>query len=169
MGLLSVAPTSYSAEQLNAHLVSLATLPVTVTSASDLPSDLQAQDDDDDAPFSKSLQDSLMQLTQTTPPTAKEVARMLTRLQARRQDFGTYSASKVERAAEAEIMTRSVSIIWSEVLREFIDSALALQDDEVWWERSMSSRIGPLVYLVQCEYGVGVADLSPAGAYLARD
>ncbi|KLT44268.1 NCA2-domain-containing protein [Cutaneotrichosporon oleaginosum] len=149
MGLLSVAPSSYSQEQLNAHLVSLATLPVTVTSPSDLPSDVQAQDDDDDAPFSKSLQDALTQLTQTKPPTAKEVAHMLTRLQERRQDFGAYSASKVDRAAEAEILTRSVSIIWAEVLREFIDSSLALQDDEVWWERSMSSRIGALVYLVQ--------------------
>ncbi len=152
MGIFSVAPTSYSGEQLNAHLVSLATLPVTVTSPTDLPSDVQAQDeDDDDAPFSKSLQVALTQLTQSKPPTAKEVAAMLTRLQARRQEFGTFSAPKVDRAAEAEILTRSVSIIWAEVLREFIDSALALQDDEVWWERTMASRIGPIVYLVQCE------------------
>ncbi|BEI84160.1 hypothetical protein CcaverHIS002_0407640 [Cutaneotrichosporon cavernicola] len=157
MGFLSVAPTSYSEEQLNIHLVSLATLPVIVTSPKpDLPPGVQApialeedDDDDDDAPFSKSLRNTLARLTQTTPPTAKEVARMLTSLQQRKQDLGTYTASKVVRAAEAEILTRSVSIIWAEVLREFVESALALLDDEVWWERSMSSRIGPLVYLVQ--------------------
>ncbi|GMK59437.1 hypothetical protein CspeluHIS016_0800430 [Cutaneotrichosporon spelunceum] len=155
MGVLSVASTSYSEEQLNVHLVSLATMPVTVSNktADGEQASTQAYDDDtdddDDEPFSKSLRDTLTRLTQANTPSAREVASMLTRLQSRRQGAGTYSASKVDRAAEAEILTRSVSIIWAEVLREYVKSSLSLLDDEVWWERSLSSRIGPLVYLVQ--------------------
>lgn len=152
MGLLSVAPTSYAEEQLHGHLVSLATLPVTVTSPTDLPSDVQAQDqDDDDAPFSQSLQDALVVLTQTTPPSAKDIAKMLNKLHESRSEIGMYASSKNDRAAEAEIITRSVSIIWAEVLQVFVDSALALEDDKVWWDRALSSRLGPVIYLVQCE------------------
>lgn len=151
MGLFSVAPTSYAEEQLHSHLVSLATLPVTVTSSSDLPSDVQAQDEDDEGPFSNVLQDALALLTQTTPPKAKAIAKMLKKLHKRNGEVGTYTESAIDRAAEAEILTRSVSIIWAEVLQVMVDSALALEDDKVWWERTLASRTGAFVYLVQCE------------------
>lgn len=150
MSLFTPKTTSYAQEQLNVHLVHLSTLPVTTTSPTDLPSDVVPLDAD--SPFSRELQQALGVLTSSKSPSAWHVAQILDKLSDGRNEIGTQSLGEVDSAAEAEVITRSVSIIWAHVLQVFVDSALALEDDSVWWDRCLSARGGVLIYLVQSEY-----------------
>ena len=149
LSIFSSPPTSYANEQLKDHLVHLSTLPVTVTGATDQPSDIVPQDHEF-SPFSKDLGKALAELTHSTTPSAKRVATILHDLGKRRTEMGTFTSNRVDTAAEAEIMTRSVSIVWAHVLQVFVDSALALEDDSTWWDRLLAQRSGTTIYLVQC-------------------
>lgn len=149
MSLFAPKPSSYAQEQLSVHLVDLSTLPVTTTSTEDLPSDVVPLSPD--SPFSKELHHALSVLTSSTTPSPWYVAHILDKLSETRSQLGTQALADVDVAAEAEVITRSVSIIWAYVLQVFVDSALALEDDSVWWERCLTSRGGVLIYLVQSE------------------
>lgn len=157
MPLFSSVPTSYADEQLGVHLVDLSTLPVTTTAPTDLPSDVVPLSAD--SPFARDLHHALTVLTASKAPPAWYVAHLLDKLSESRGSIGTQTLTSVDVAAEAEVLTRSISIIWAYVLQVFVDSALALEDDSVWWERCLDSRGGVLIYLVQSMLDAFNADI----------
>lgn len=139
-------PPTYAQEQLSHHLGALATLPV------QLPSDAIAKEEDEGTVPShrlptEHLQSALKELTQVKPPSEKRLVSILQTLSG--DDLKQSSLSDVDRAAEAEILTRAVSMIWSYVMQTFVDGALKLEDDRAYWEVALSTRTGTIKYLIQ--------------------
>ncbi|KAL1407260.1 Nuclear control of ATPase protein 2 [Vanrija albida] len=133
---------SYAEEQLRVHLGSLATLPVAVPAASF---------SGEPAHPSPQLSHALGELNTSKPPSAKKLASILDELTQPLPAGEVRSSATLEAdaAAEAEIITRAVSVIWAQVMQAFVDGSLQLEEDRVWWDLSLNSKSGVLVYFVQ--------------------
>lgn len=138
-------PSSFSGEQLMHNLGTLSSIPVTVSDPSKLSTASSATPSPD-------LKDALDLLSSSDPPSMHKLANLLHEIASPHGNIsGTANVSPVDAAAEAEILARAVTIIWSNVTDDLIDSALELDDDLTYWEIGLQSRWGAVMYLVQCE------------------
>lgn len=138
--------SSFSEEQLKHNLGTLSSIPLTVSD----PSKLSAESTS--ATPSKKLKDALDELSASDPPSMHKLAHLLKDIaQPTGNISGIANVSAVDSAAEAEILARAVTIIWSNVTDDLIDSALELDDDLTYWEIGLQSRWGAVIYLVQCK------------------
>jgi nuclear-control-of-ATPase protein 2 len=142
MSLFAAPAQSYAQEQLSVHLTSLTTLPVDIPA-----SELKATAEPSLA--SDRLQHAISELIQAKPPTLARLGEILQSLS--KEDVAAAEVSDLDREAEAEVVTRAVSLIWAHVMEVFVNGALRLEDDRSWWDYSASSRMGTVIYLVQSE------------------
>lgn len=139
-------PSSFSEEQLKHNLGTLSSIPLTVSD----PSTLSAESTS--ATPSPKLKDALDELSASDPPSMRKLAHLLKDIANPSGNIsGIANVSPVDAAAEAEILARAVTIIWSNVTDDLIESALELDDDLTYWEIGLQSRWGAVIYLVQCE------------------
>lgn len=142
------APSSFSDEQLKHNLSALSSIPLTVAD----PSQLSAAS----VTPSRQLKDALDQLSSSDTPSMSQLADLLQQVANPPGNVSGTAANvnAVDAAAEAEILARAVTIIWSNVTSDLIDSALELDDDLTYWELGLQSRWGAVMYLVQCEWAL---------------
>ncbi|RSH79789.1 Nuclear control of ATPase protein 2 [Apiotrichum porosum] len=144
MSFFSSPPPSYAQEQLQAHLGQLTTLPVVVPVAA-----LETTTDVVPSRASDRLQHALAQLTAGKPPSLDKLADILDSVQRADDEVEVSEITVLDREAQAEVVTRAVSLIWAHTMQTFVDGALQLEDDRAWWDYAISSRTGTVVYLVQ--------------------
>lgn len=167
MSFFSSPPPSYAQEQLQAHLGQLTTLPVVVPVAA-----LETTTDVVPSRASDRLQHALAQLTAGKPPSLDKLADILDSVQRADDEVEVSEITVLDREAQAEVVTRAVSLIWAHTMQTFVDGALQLEDDRAWWDYAISSRTGTVVYLVQSRSGSVTARMltlrSPAIPSLPR-
>ncbi|WWC59570.1 uncharacterized protein I303_102126 [Kwoniella dejecticola CBS 10117] len=142
----SSAP-SYASEKLSFHLSSLSTLPITTA-----PSELSASSALPVSAVSKpsqKLESALQELSSTNHVSREKLVEVLQTLSDSHNDLTTAEKSQLDEEVEVEILSRSIAIIWKEVLQTFLDSALKLDEERGWWEASLNSRRGVGLYLLQ--------------------
>jgi hypothetical protein len=146
---------SYSQEQLGVHLGSLQTLAVRLPEHHE--TEIVSVQEVPDVPTpSPALQAALHELTQSKPPSLSRLAALLDDIVAKSAKAGAAAATvsaaaDVDRAAEAEVLSRAVTLLWAHTMQVFVDGALALEDDRTWWNMALASRFGTVVYLIQSE------------------
>lgn len=138
MSFLASATPSYPSEQLSLHLGSLSTLPIA-------PQVSTNADEGDAAP---ELQEALQALTSSKHPSIKSLEAILRSL----ADRAFVAETSVDKAFEVEVVTRAVTVLWSEVLRVLVENAMALEEERAWWESKLSSRLAVGSFLLQSEW-----------------
>lgn len=142
MSLFSRSTPSFADEQLSYHLSSLATQPVTVS----------AQSTSSSAGPSPRLQTALHDLSHMRPIKRYKLESILRDLQGPRPASEGYAIeNEVDRAMEAEVLARAVTMVWKEVLQVLLTGCLKLEEERSWWETSLMNPRGVVIYLVQSE------------------
>jgi nuclear-control-of-ATPase protein 2 len=141
--LFNSSPPSYAEEQLVTHLSSLSTLAINLP-----PSSQQSYSASPQQKASPHLQAALSELSSTRPLTRQQVVDVLKTLDNLKS--GEYGVtSEIDRVVEAEILSRAVTIVWKDVLEGLLRDALELEEERSWWESTLGSRGGVVVYLLQ--------------------
>ncbi|EIW71171.1 hypothetical protein TREMEDRAFT_27296 [Tremella mesenterica DSM 1558] len=137
--LLQSSPPGYADEQLSFHLSSLSTLPL--SQSSDL---VIAEQEFHPSP---ALQVALHDLS-SGPVTHTRLIDILKSLESS-DGSSTNGLNPADQSAQAEAVTRAVTMVWKEVLQMYVHGALQLEEERIWWDSVLSSRRGVAVYLVQ--------------------
>jgi nuclear-control-of-ATPase protein 2 len=71
------------------------------------------------------------------------------------QGYGQSNAvttTPIDKVREAQIMARAVTVVWREILDDFMQGALALEHDLNYWQTMLDSRRDIGLYFVQCQF-----------------
>jgi hypothetical protein len=140
MSFFSAATPSYPSEQLTAQFAALATVPIAPQSPS-----TNANSYAGEQSAAPELQEALQALSSSKHPSIQRMYAVLKTLADR-----LYAAeSSVDKAFETEVVTRAVTVLWSEVLRVLVDNAIALEDERAWWDSKLNSRVAVGTFLLQ--------------------
>ncbi|AFR97473.1 hypothetical protein CNAG_04746 [Cryptococcus neoformans var. grubii H99] len=136
--------SSYASEQLQSQLSALSTLPITFPPSTQL----HVQQSTTPKPH---LQSALSELSSSKPISKERLQQILEDLSSAKEQEGyaTEQLSEIDELVEVEVMGRAVTVLWKEVLDAFIDGALNLERERVWWDSVLNSRRGVSVYLIQ--------------------
>lgn len=154
--LIRSMPSSFADEQLSYQLASLSTLPVNLPTSNAFNPSLHEHT----SKPSPRLQNALHELSSDRPIAKERLVEILESLAHApppaptpgRGDYRGYVVeSDLDRIIETEVLTRAVMVLWKEVLQSYVDGALKLDDDRAWWDATLSSRSGIMMYLVQSE------------------
>lgn len=152
--------SSYASEQLQFQLSALSTLPITFPPSTQL----HVQQSTTPKPH---LQSALSELSSSKPINKERLQQILEDLSSAKEQEGyaTEQLSEIDELVEVEVMGRAVTVLWKEVLDAFIDGALNLERERVWWDSVLNSRRGVSVYLIQSKER---HSCSPANAHSAQ-
>jgi hypothetical protein len=135
MSFLAASTPSYPSEQLTAHLSALSTLPIAP----------QISTNSNESEAAPELQEALQALTSSKHPSISSLEAILRSL----ADRAFVAETSVDKAFEVEVVTRAVTVVWSEVLRVLVENAMALEEERAWWESKLSSRLAVGSFLLQ--------------------
>ncbi|ODN79548.1 hypothetical protein L202_03503 [Cryptococcus amylolentus CBS 6039] len=143
MGLLTAHGPSYAEEQLTAQLANIATLPVHLPPT--------AQRLSASAQPSHHIQAALSDLSDPKQLTRQKLVQVLEGLvESREQQVGSQEqTSELDELFEKEVVGRAVTVLWKEILDEFVQGALKLENERAWWDSVLNSRRGVSYYLIQ--------------------
>ncbi|WWC68050.1 uncharacterized protein I206_101969 [Kwoniella pini CBS 10737] len=145
--LFYTSTPSYASEQLSSHLSSLSTLPIT-TPPSELSTSSALPISTASKPNHK-LESALRDLSSTKHVNREKLIEVLQSLNESHNDLTTTEKNELDQEVEVEILSRSITIVWKEVLQSLLDDALRLDEERSWWEGSLNSRRGVGLYLLQ--------------------
>ncbi len=148
--LFHSAPPSYAEEKLSSHLSSISTIPLQISTTTSLSSGSSSTSNKPAQP----LESALHKLSSSRPLTREKLIEVLQGLTRALQDIGGgaggYSVeSEVDKVVEAEIIGRGVTMVWKEVLETLLASAVRIEQERNWWDGSLNTRRGVVIYLLQ--------------------
>jgi nuclear-control-of-ATPase protein 2 len=160
MSLIRQSTPSYAFEELNHSLTALSTIPISIPI-----SVLGNSETGEISSVSGTIERALRDLSTSRPITRKQLEGVLQSLVdlyenaqgSQAQDRGGYSQANavtttpIDKVREAQIVARAVTVVWREILDEFMQGALALEHDLNYWQSMLDSRRDIGLYFVQCE------------------
>jgi nuclear-control-of-ATPase protein 2 len=159
MSLIRQSTPSYAFEELNHSLTALSTIPISIPI-----SVLGNSETGEVSSASGTIERALRDLSTSKPITRKQLEGVLQTLvdlydnaQASTQEQGygqsnAVTTTPIDKVREAQIMARAVTVVWREILDDFMQGALALEHDLNYWQAMLDSRRDIGLYFVQCEF-----------------
>ncbi|KAH8090542.1 ATP synthase regulation protein NCA2-domain-containing protein [Filobasidium floriforme] len=156
MSLIRQATPSYAFEELNHSLTALSTIPISIPI-----SVLGNSETGEVSSASGTIERALRDLSTSKPITRKQLEGVLQTLvdlydnaQAPTQEQGygqsnAVTTTPIDKVREAQIMARAVTVVWREILDDFMQGALALEHDLNYWQTMIDSRRDIGLYFVQ--------------------
>jgi nuclear-control-of-ATPase protein 2 len=159
MSLIRQSTPSYAFEELNHSLTALSTIPISIPI-----SVLGNSETGEVSSASGTIERALRDLSTSKPITRKQLEGVLQTLvdlydnaqtSTQEQGYGQSNAvttTPIDKVREAQIMARAVTVVWREILDDFMQGALALEHDLNYWQTMLDSRRDIGLYFVQCQF-----------------